>query len=63
MGKIVLYGFFYVCEKIHRKKSLNVVLFGPFVGIAKMWQGFANQNNTLLDYYIIHMCIDFTTYC
>jgi hypothetical protein len=43
------------------KLSLNVVLFGPFVGIAKMWQSFANQNNTLLDYYIIHMCINFTT--
>jgi hypothetical protein len=41
--------------------SLNVVLPNLFVRIAKMWQGFANQNNILLDYFIIHMCIDFTT--
>jgi hypothetical protein len=36
MEKIVLYGFFYVCVKFHEKKSLNVVLLNPFVGIAKM---------------------------
>jgi hypothetical protein len=36
---------------------LNVVFLSPFVGIAKIWQGSQNQNNTLLDYYIIHMCI------
>jgi hypothetical protein len=35
---------------------LNVVLLSLFVGIAKL---FPNQNNSLLDYYIIHMCIDF----
>jgi hypothetical protein len=40
---------------------LNVVFLNPFVGIAKMWQGSPNQNNILLDYYIIHMCIDFIT--
>jgi hypothetical protein len=39
------------------KLSLIVVLFIPFIEIAKMFQDFANQNNTLLDYYIIHMCI------
>jgi hypothetical protein len=40
---------------------LKVVLLSPFVGIVELWQGFPNQNNILLDYYIIHMCIDFTT--
>ncbi len=40
---------------------LNVVLLNPFVGIAEMWHGSPNQNNILLDYNIIHMCIDFTT--
>jgi len=40
---------------------LKVVLLSPFVGIVELWQGSPNQNNTLLDYYIIHMCIDFTT--
>jgi len=44
------------------KLSLNVVLFNPFIGIVEMFQGFANHNNTLLEYYIIHVCIDFTTY-
>jgi hypothetical protein len=43
------------------KFSLNVVLFSPFIEIAKMLQGCANQNNTFLDYYIIHMCIGFIT--
>jgi len=43
------------------KISLNVVFFNPFIGIMEMWQGFTNQNTTLLDYYIIYMCIDFTT--
>ncbi len=43
------------------KLLLNVVFLSPFVGIAKMWQGFPHQNNTLLEYYIIHMCIYFTT--
>jgi hypothetical protein len=42
------------------KLLLDVKLHNPFVGIAKMFQGFANQNNIFLDYYIIHMCIDFT---
>jgi hypothetical protein len=40
---------------------LNVALLCPFVKITKMWQGFPNQNNILLEYYIIHMCIDFMT--
>jgi len=40
---------------------LNVVLLSPFVGIIEMWQGSPNQNNISLDYYIIYMCIDFTT--
>jgi hypothetical protein len=44
------------------KLSLNVVLFSPFIGIVEMFQGFASHNNTLLEYYITHMCIDFTTY-
>jgi hypothetical protein len=43
------------------KLSLNVVFFSPFIGIIQMFQGSTNQNNFLLDYYIIHMCIDFTT--
>jgi hypothetical protein len=43
------------------KLSLNVILLSPFIEIAKMLQGFANQNDTLLDYYIIHMCIGFIT--
>jgi len=60
MGK-TFYGFFYVCVKFHGKKSLNVIVLNLFVGIVEMWQGFTNQNNILLDYYIIHMCIDFTT--
>jgi hypothetical protein len=60
MVKIDLYGFFYVCE-FHGNLLLNVILFSPFIGIAEMWQGFPNQNNILLDYYIIHTCIDFTT--
>jgi hypothetical protein len=42
------------------KILLNVILISPFVGIVKMWHEFVNQNNILLDYYIIHMCIDFT---
>jgi hypothetical protein len=61
MGKIFPYDFFNVCEKFHRKNIICSIFFGPFDGIAKMWQGFANQNNTLLDYYVIHICIDFTT--
>jgi uncharacterized membrane protein YhaH (DUF805 family) len=40
MGKIFLYGFFYVCVNFMEKISLNVVLLSPFVGIAEMWQGF-----------------------
>ncbi len=43
------------------KLLLNVIFFNPFVGIVEVLQSFANQNNILLDYYIIHMCIDFTT--
>jgi hypothetical protein len=43
------------------KLSSNLVFFSAFVGIAKMYKSFANQNNILLDYYTIHMCIDFTT--
>jgi hypothetical protein len=39
---------------------LYVVLFNPFIGIIEMWHGFPNQNNILLDYNMIHMCIDFT---
>jgi hypothetical protein len=40
---------------------LNVVFLSSFVGIVEMRHGSPNQNNILLDYYIIHMCIDFTT--
>jgi hypothetical protein len=61
MKNIVLYDFFFVCVKFHEKLSLNVILFTHFVEIAKMPQDSTNQNNILLDYYIIHMCIDFTT--
>ncbi len=43
------------------KLSLNVILLSPFIEIAKMFQDFANQNNTFLDYYSIHMCIGFIT--
>jgi len=42
------------------KLLLNVAFLNPYVGIAKMFQSFANQNNTLLDYYSIRMCIHFT---
>jgi hypothetical protein len=59
MGKIVFYGFFYVC--FMENLLLNVALFNPFVGIVEMWHGSPNPNNSLLDYNIIHMCIDFTT--
>jgi hypothetical protein len=37
------------------KLSLNVIPNSPFVGIVEMSQGFANQNNVLLDYYIIYI--------
>ncbi len=50
-----------MCKNFMEKLSLNVVLIGPFVGNAKIFQCYANQNNTLLDNYIIHVCIDFTT--
>jgi hypothetical protein len=60
--KIVLCDFFFACVKFHENLSLNIIIFSHFVEIAKMSQDFANQNNILLDYYIIHMCIDFTTY-
>jgi hypothetical protein len=53
--------FFNVCVKFCGKKSLKVIVLNLFVGIVEIWQGFTNQNNILLDYYIIHMCIDFTT--
>jgi hypothetical protein len=53
--------YFLYVYNFMKKLSLNVVLLSPFVRIAKMFQGFANQNNILFDYYIIHMCIDFTT--
>ncbi len=43
------------------KLLLSVVILSPFVGIAEMWHGSPNQNNILLDYYIIHMCIGFAT--
>jgi len=56
MGKIVLYGFFYECVKFHGNLLLNVVVLCPFIGLAKMWQGFPNQNNALLDYY--HSYVD-----
>ncbi len=61
MGKIVFYGFFYICVNFMEIVLLSILLLSPFVGIAKMWQGSPNQNNILLEYYIIHMCIDFTT--
>ncbi len=61
-GKYFFYGFFYVCLKFHGNVIIKCNSPIPFVGIAKMWEGFPNQNNTLLDYYIIHMWIDFTTY-
>jgi hypothetical protein len=53
-------SFLYV-QNFMKKLSLNIVIFSHFVEIAKMPQDFANQNSILLDYYIIHMCIDFTT--
>jgi hypothetical protein len=59
-GKDCSLWFFFVCVKFHEKKSLNVVLLNLFVGTIKMLQGFANQNNILLNYYFICMCIDFT---
>jgi hypothetical protein len=51
-------GFFYVCVKLHEN---FIITCSPIVGIAKMWQDSTNQNNILLDYYIIHICIDFIT--
>jgi len=36
MGKIILYGFFYVCVKFHENLSLNVILFNPIIGIAEI---------------------------
>ncbi len=36
MGKIDLYGFFYMCVKFHGKFIVNVVFLSPFVRIAKM---------------------------
>jgi hypothetical protein len=60
-GKIFLYGFFSMCKIFMDKLSLNVILLSPFIEIAKMFQDFANQNNTFLDYYSIHMCIGFIT--
>jgi hypothetical protein len=43
------------------KLSLNVILLSHVVGIAKTSQGSTNQNNILLNYNIIHICIDLTT--
>jgi len=56
MGKIVFYGFFCIL-KFHGKIILKCNFFSSFVGIVEMLQSFLNQNNTLLDYYIIYMCI------
>ncbi len=49
--------FIYVCVKFLGKFIINVILLNPFVGIVEMWESSPNQNNILLDYYIIHMCI------
>jgi hypothetical protein len=38
MGNIVLYDFFYVCVKFHKK----LIIKCPFIGILKMWHDFAN---------------------
>jgi hypothetical protein len=57
MEKIFFYSFFYICVKLHKIIIKCSLLLNPFVGIAKMWQGFSNQNIFLLDYYIIHICI------
>jgi hypothetical protein len=36
VGKIILYGFFYVCGKIHGKIIIKCNILRPFGGIAKM---------------------------
>jgi hypothetical protein len=36
---------------------LNLVFLNPFIGIIEMWQGFPNQNNILLAYYVIHIAL------
>jgi hypothetical protein len=53
-------SFMYV-QNFMETLLLNVALPSPFVKITKIRQGFRNQKNILLEYYIIHMCIDFTT--
>jgi hypothetical protein len=61
MGKIVFMVSFLYIKISWTKLSLNVAFLSSFVGILEMLQSFMNQNNTLLDYCIIYMCIDFTT--
>jgi hypothetical protein len=36
MGKIIHYGFFYVCVKFHEKTIIKYNVFSPFVGIGKV---------------------------
>jgi hypothetical protein len=45
------------CVKFHENFLLNLVLLNLFVGIIEIRQGFPNQNNILLDYYIIHIAL------
>jgi hypothetical protein len=60
-GEIFFYGFFFVYQNFMEKLSLNVLFLSSFVRIVEMIQSFLNQNNNLLDYCIIYMCIDLTT--
>jgi hypothetical protein len=41
--------------------SLKLMPLNLFVAIIVMFQGLANQNNTLLNNQIMHMCINCTT--
>jgi hypothetical protein len=60
-GEDCVLWFFFCILKFHGKIILNVIFLISFVGSVEMLQSFLNQNNTLLDYCIIYMCIDFTT--